>query len=150
MALVLFLWDRVGRAERYCSPRGTLVRLAVVQALSLTAFIALALSFGPRVHLVAWLDIAVVLVLYAAASLRASVVAVRGGSLRALDEAISLAPMLAMLGTIAGFVIAFGASADDVQGRVLGASTGLAATFVGVACAALLRIQRYVIERDAD
>jgi hypothetical protein len=63
-----------------------------------------------------------------------------------ISLAIELAPKLAMLGTVGGFLIAFSAGAGDVQHRVLGASTGLAATFVGISTMIVLEILRHIVE----
>lgn len=58
-----------------------------------------------------------------------------------LDLPIQVCPMLSMLGTVAGFLVAFSGAEGDVQERVLGASTGLVSTFVGIACAIVLMAQ---------
>lgn len=62
-----------------------------------------------------------------------------------LELAVNVCPMVAMLGTVAGFLIAFSGATGDVQERVLGASTGLVSTFVGVACAIVLMCQQRLL-----
>lgn len=68
------------------------------------------------------------------------------GESKHISLAIELAPKLAMLGTVGGFLIAFSAASGDVQQRVLGASTGLAATFVGIFTMIALEIIRHIAE----
>ncbi len=67
-----------------------------------------------------------------------------------VDLAIDLSPMIAMMGTTAGFLIAFGADAADIQHRVLGASTGLASTFVGIAVAVVLMMNRHLLRSGVN
>jgi hypothetical protein len=73
---------------------------------------------------------------------------VEARSLEHVALAIRICPMLAMLGTASGFLIAFAGSTDDVQGRVAGASTGIVATIVGIACTIVLTLRRHLLDEQ--
>lgn len=63
----------------------------------------------------------------------------------------SLCPMLGLLGTVSGFLIAFSSASDQDQlNRLIeGASTALASTFIGILCGLVLSFERHLlIHRD--
>lgn len=57
-----------------------------------------------------------------------------------MNLAIRLCPIVALLGTTSGFLIALSGGAGDVQQRVAGAATGLSATFIGLMSMAVLML----------
>lgn len=128
----------------------TFLKWALVNVLFALALVAAFVSYHGKVEAAGKIAIAVVLVVYVAASAYAGSLAwrYRRLGLSHISLAIELSPMIAMLGTVGGFLIAFGSSAGDVQQRVVGASTGLAATLVGIACTIVLMIQRHIIEES--
>lgn len=136
-------------------PRTKFVKWALVNAIYGAILAAAALEYHGHVHSIGLIAIGAVLVLFLLASGFAGLLAwTRGGAnlaivddhTKVLTLAIELAPKLAMLGTVGGFLIAFSSGAGDVQGRVLGASTGLAATFVGIFTMVALEIIRHIVE----
>ena len=145
-----------GRARVTFASRRLFLEWALMIALSVVAFAAAAASYHGHVHTVGKVSAAVVLSVFALASgycgwlaWRAdphSSGAARGRQLEHVSLAIRVCPMLAMLGTASGFLIAFSGSTTDVQQRVAGASTGIVATVVGVACTILLMLQRHVLD----
>jgi hypothetical protein len=129
--------------------RTPFVKWALVNAVFAIVMIGAALSYHGKISGIGLAAIGAVLVLFVATSSYAGYLAWQGSvrdSHRQLSLAIELAPKLAMLGTVGGFLTAFSSSVGDVQHRVLGASTGLAATFVGIATMITLEILRHVIE----
>jgi hypothetical protein len=135
--------------------RGLFLRWAIVNALYLVGLGAARVSYHGHVKAIAWASIGAVLATYAAASAVGGYVAwhdrlLDRRLLRHLSLAIELAPKLAMIGTVGGFLIAFSKGASDVQGRVLGASTGLAATFIGISAMVVLEVIRHLLEPTQD
>jgi hypothetical protein len=136
--------------------RPRFLRWALITALSLVAFLAALLSYHGHVHAVGKVSAAIVLAVFAVASAYCGVLAWRADAdsvgradARALEHvsfAIRVCPMLAMLGTASGFLIAFTGSTENVQQRVAGASTGIIATVVGVACTIVLMLQRHLLD----
>lgn len=131
--------------------RGTrtrFVKWALVNAVYAIVVAGAGLSYHGKVHSIGLAAIGAVLALFAVASGYAGYLLWDDGLVnkRHLSLAIELAPKLAMLGTVGGFLIAFSASAGDVQHRVLGASTGLAATFVGIFTMITLEVIRHIVE----
>lgn len=123
------------------------LRLALLNTLVGIAVIAGLITFSGNVHPAGKIMGASVLCVYAAASAYCGRCAWSGGGdMRHVDLAIRLCPMLALLGTTAGFLIAFSGGVEDVQERVLGASTGLAATFIGISASILLMLQRHMLD----
>lgn len=131
--------------------RGTrtrFVKWALINAVYAIVMVGAGLSYHGQVHSIGLAAIGAVLALFAVTSGYAGWLLwhEKTNDARHLSLAIELAPKLAMLGTVGGFLIAFSASAGDVQHRVLGASTGLAATFVGIATMIALEVVRHVVE----
>lgn len=124
------------------------LRWSLVNVAFLAALLVAGLAYGGDVHVAGKLAAAAVLCVYAAASAHAGLCAYRSRPDRAghLSLAIKACPMGAMLGTVSGFLIAFSGGTEDVQQRVLGAATGLTATFVGVACALALMLQQHMLD----
>jgi hypothetical protein len=138
------------------SRRPLFLRWALLNALTAVAFVAAFASYDGDVHVVGKAAAGAVLAVFALASGYCGVLAWRadGGAseaeaTRGLEHvalAIRVCPMLAMLGTASGFLIAFNGTVEDVQQRVAGASTGIVATVVGVACTIVLMLQRHLLD----
>ena len=123
------------------------LRWTLVNVTFLAALIVAGFTYHGDVHVAGKVSVFAVLAVYTLASAHAGVLAFRALPDRAghLSLAIRACPMGAMLGTITGFLIAFSGTSADVQQRVLGASTGLTATFIGVACALALMLQQHLL-----
>lgn len=135
------------------SQQRTFLKWALVNVLFLLALGAGLVSYGGKVEIAGKLAGGLVILIYILASGHAGheILKRRGDSmyprrLKHLSLAIEVTPMVAMLGTVAGFLIAFGSSVGDVQTRVIGASTGLASTFIGIACTVVLMVIRHLAE----
>jgi hypothetical protein len=137
--------------------RPRFLRWSLVNALALVTFVAAAASYHGHVHAPGKVSAAIVLGVFALASAYCGLLAWRADEragrtdARALEHvsfAIRVCPMLAMLGTASGFLIAFTGSTEDVQQRVAGASTGIVATVVGVACTIVLMLQRHLLDEQ--
>jgi len=153
---------RIGWVGRNALPRATarptFLRWALVAAISAVAFVAAAASYHGHIHAVGKVSVAIVLTVFALATAYSGLLAWRQDDSvdgrvdpRAVEHvalAIRLCPMLAMLGTASGFLIAFTGSTEDVQQRVAGASTGIVATVVGVACTIVLMLQRHLLDEQ--
>lgn len=131
--------------------RARFLRVALVNVLYVSALATAAVSYSGTVHPAGKIAAVVVLVVYALASGNCLRVAWREQhpmtvDYAHIDLAIRACPMLALLGSIGGFLVAFSGDAADVQQRVLGASTGLLATFVGVSAALVLMLQRHLLD----
>ncbi len=133
--------------------RTTFLRWCLVNVVFLTALVYAKLNYHANIHLVAWLAVSAVLLNYAIGSFYAGKLAwsttsppERKDGLRHLERATSYSPKMAMLGTVAGFIIAFDGDLTDVSSRVRGASTGLIATFVGIACMLVLEFLSHILE----
>jgi disulfide bond formation protein DsbB len=134
----------------------TFLKWALVNVLFLLALGVGLVSYAGKVEIAGKLAGAVVILIYVLASgyvgraiwqRSKSEFLIRNPlKLKPLSLAIELTPMVAMLGTVAGFLIAFGSSVGDVQTRVIGASTGLASTFIGIACTVVLMVIRHIAE----
>jgi hypothetical protein len=130
--------------------RSLFLKWALVNAIYAVTMIAAALSYHGHVGSIGLIAIAAVFGLFVITSAYAGWIAWREDMQHThhVSLAIELAPKLAMLGTVGGFLIAFSSGASDIQNRVLGASTGLAATFVGIFTMVALEIIRHLIEHD--
>lgn len=132
------------------------LRLALVNALFAVGLVAARVTYDGHIHAAGKACIVVVLAVYAVAAVYGMLLAYRDGpklhrfppaGVRHITLAIKLLPQLALLGSVSGFLIALSGSSEDVQQRVVGAATGLTATFVGISCAVCLTVQRHLIER---
>ena len=137
------------------SARPLFLRWALVTVLAVVAFVVAFVSYHGDVHTVGKVSAAIVLAVFALASAYCGLLAWRADdgradsrSLEHVSFAIRVCPMLAMLGTASGFLIAFTGSTQDVQQRVAGASTGIVATVVGVACTIVLMLQRHLLDEQ--
>jgi len=133
--------------------RPVFLRWALVTTLALVAFVVAFVSYHGHVHAVGKASAGIVLAVFALTSAYCGLLAWRSDdghpdrrSLEHVSFAIRVCPMLAMLGTASGFLIAFTGSTEDVQQRVAGASTGIVATVVGVACTIVLMVQRHLLD----
>ncbi len=118
-----------------------IVRWVAVNSAYAACLAGAATAYNGHVHPIGKVAVAVVLAVFAVGAW----CALEGRS-ASLSLAIRACPMLALCGTVAGFLIAFGGSTTDVQQRVLGASTGLVATFVGISSALVLMLQRHLLD----
>ena len=124
--------------------RAPFLRWALVNVAFLAALAGASIAYDGEIHGAGKAAALAALVVYAAASAHAGVCAWNGSPSPHLSLAVRACPMLSMLGTVAGFLISFSGDASDVQQRVLGASTGLVATFVGVSCALVLMLLEHL------
>lgn len=138
---------------RAVATRKLFLRWALVNVLFLVGLITAALSYNGNVPTPAKLAIGAVLLVFASGSAYAGRLSwnEKLDTENNISEAAGLCPMVAILGTVTGFLIALsgpstGSSKEDVvvniQGKVLGASSGLLATFVGISCAIVLIVLR--------
>jgi hypothetical protein len=133
--------------------RALVLRIAVVNSLFALALVAARIAYRGHLHPVVYIAVAVVLVVYAEGAVHVIRMAMRQTlrtederyawqrGLGRLDRLAARCPKVAMVGTVMGFLIAFGGSTDDVAERVRGASTGLVATLIGIASMLLLELQ---------
>lgn len=143
-------------ARRRRLGRPLFLRWVLVNALTIVAFSASWLAYDGHLHPTGAVAAAVVLFVFALATGYCGLLAWRADeraepqadtrSLEHVAFAIRVCPMLAMLGTASGFLIAFAGSTDDVQQRVAGASTGIVATIVGIACTIVLMLERHLLD----
>jgi hypothetical protein len=140
-------------AAAIAARQGCVLRLGLLNSLFALALVSARVAYGGRVHPVAYVAVALVLLVYAAGAVQAARMALwrpdgrhelerawQQGLAR-LDRLAARCPKVAMAGTVAGFLIAFSGSTDDVAQRVRGASTGLAATLIGIVAMLLLELQ---------
>lgn len=133
--------------------RALFLQWALVTTLALVAFVVAFASYHGHVHAAGKVSAGIVLAVFGLASAYCGLLAWRADngrtdsrSLEHVSFAIRVCPMLAMLGTATGFLIAFTGTTEDVQQRVAGASTGIVATVVGVACTIVLMVQRHLLD----
>ena len=128
--------------------RAPFLKWCLVNVAFLAALVAAAVMYDGEVHAAGKIAAAAVLLVYVLASAKAGAQAWRESpqSPQAdLDEAADFCPQVGLLGTVAGFLIAFSGDQGAVQERVLGASTALTATFTGIACMIALRLLARVL-----
>lgn len=128
----------------------TFLKWFLVNTIYVSCLIAAKVNYHGHIQAIGLVAIGAVLAIYTCASAYAGWLCwcedKRGT--HHVSLAIELSPKLAMLGTVGGFLIAFGAGAGDIQQRVLGASTGLAATFIGISAMVVLEVIRHLVEHD--
>ncbi len=124
------------------------LQLALIDVIFGLALATLAYLYSGTIHSAGLVAIAAVLAVFAISAGYALLQA-RRGQPADLELAVNVSPMIAMLGTVAGFLIAFSGGTGDVQERVLGASTALASTFVGIACAVVLMVQARMLKGES-
>jgi hypothetical protein len=146
---------RGAQETRPISQRTRFLKWALVNTLAFVVFVVAVASFHGHIHAAGKVTAGIVLAVFALASGYCGLLAWRADAetestdRRALEHvslAIRLCPMLAMLGTATGFLIAFTGSTADVQQRVTGASSGIVATVIGVACTIVLMLQRHLLD----
>lgn len=131
--------------------RPLFLRLLLVDSLFGCALAAARLSYHRHIHPAGLVAVTAVLVLFALGAVACLWLAWRGPDARLLDDVSILSeriPGVAMLGTVSGFLIALSANTGDIQERTVGASTALAATFVGIAAWLVLGLQHRMLERE--
>jgi len=122
----------------------------LINALFVIALVTARLTYHGHIHVSGELAIAAVLTIYGLASGYCGKLAwnEKDHGISHVSLAIDLCPMVAMLGTVSGFLLAFNNAAGDIQHRVVGASTGLASTFIGIACMVVLMLQRHLLRTE--
>lgn len=140
-------WLRQSERARPLS-RPLFIKWLILQALTISAAIPAVLFYNQGIHPVALVAVGLVLSVYGAATAYCGFLCwnERRRGVNHVDLAIQLCPMIAMLGTASGFLIAFSGDISNVQQRVTGASTGIIATVIGVACTILLMVQRHMVD----
>jgi hypothetical protein len=123
--------------------RKLFLRWALINVLFVASLVTADISYSGSIPTPAKLAIGAVFSVFAVASAYAGKLAwdEQKDEKHHLSEAIGLCPMVAMLGTVAGFLMALSSDSSDVtnfQQKVAGASSGLLATFVGISCAVVL------------
>lgn len=121
-----------------------LLQVALIDVLFLLALGTLRVLYSGEIHAAGLIAIVAVLIVFGVSAAYALRKASRGEPAD-LELPIAALPMISMLGTVAGFLVAFSGESGDVQQRVLGASTGLVSTFVGIACALVLMGQQRLL-----
>ena len=130
--------------------RPLFLRLLLIDSLFGCALVAGAIAYHGKIHPIAVVAVAVVLVAYAAGAAVCLWLAWNGNRKRLLNDVGELAerlPGLALMGTAAGFIIALSGDTAQVQHRIAGAATGIVSTFVGVACWLVLSAQHRMLAR---
>lgn len=128
------------------------LRLLLIDSLFGSALAAGAIVYRD-IHPVAIVAIAVVLLAFSSGAAACLFLAwnERGGRLlNDVGELAELLPGLALLGTAAGFMIALSGDSANIQHRISGAATGIASTFIGVACWIVLSAQHRMLSRHAE
>lgn len=125
---------------------------ALINVLFVVGLIVAGIAYVGRVHVpvIAYLAIGVVLVTYCIASVqigRETWAEHRRWFVKTpfVSEAIRLLPIMAMVGTVGGFLIALTGDPNDVTHRITGAATSLSATMVGLISIILLKLQSYIL-----
>lgn len=122
------------------------LQLVLIDSLFLLALVTAGVQYGGHIHTAGLIAIVVVLLVFGAAAGYALWMAYRGsGDTAHIDLAANLCPMIGIAGVAAGFLVALSGGTEDVQARIVGASSGLAATVVAVACMGLLEVQAHML-----
>jgi hypothetical protein len=142
----------LGKLLKGVKERKLFLRWALINGLFIFGMVAARVAYHGHIHTVGQFAIGALFVLYLLTAAYCGAMAWKESLFQHgyVQLAIELSPMIAMLGTTAGFLIAFSSGASDVQHRVLGASTSLASTFVGIACAAILMVNRHLLVSSLD
>jgi len=103
--------------------------------------------YNGNVHIAAKIGGAAVLLTYILGSLAVGRAAWGGKNFPpAAVLALDLLPMIAIAGVVSGWLIALsGSSTADVQQKILGASSGLAVSFLAACCIGSLMVQEYLV-----
>lgn len=123
------------------------LQLALINVLFGLSLGTFGVLYSGRIHAAGVVAIAAVLIVYAFATAYALHLA-REGRPDANDHvalAASVCPAIGIAGVAGGFLIALSAGTDDIQERVIGASSGLAATVIAVVCMVLLDVQAHML-----
>ena len=126
------------------------LRWALINVLFVVGLIVARIAYKGHIPFVAYVAIGIVLLTYGIASVTLGLETWREDRRWYVDvpfvgEAIRLLPMMAMLGTVSGFLIALTGDPNQVAHRISGAATALSATFIGIAATILLKVQHYLL-----
>lgn len=124
-----------------------MLELALIDTLFVIALGTCAFLYGGHVHVAGTVAIVAVLVVWASASAYALRIAGNGGldTSGHIGFAANVCPAIGIAGVASGFLVALSSGTEDIQDRVVGASSGLAATVVAVMCMVLLDVQAHML-----
>lgn len=122
------------------------LELALVDVLFVLSLATAGGLYAGHIHTAGIVAIIFVLVVFGLAAIYALKMAWLGhGDIAHVELAANLCPMIGIAGVAGGFLIALSGGAEDVQARIIGASSGLAATVVAVAAMAVLEVQAHML-----
>lgn len=122
------------------------LQLCLIDVVYALALGTAGVTYAGHIHTAGLVAIAAVLVVFLAGAGYALRMAYAGrGDISHLELAANLCPMIGIAGVASGFLVALSGGTEDVQSRIIGASSGLAATVVAVACMALLEVQGHML-----
>ncbi len=123
------------------------LQLSLIDVLFGLALATLAVLYSGHIHTAGLVAIAMVLAVFCVGAAYALRKASRGEGDGAghLGLAANICPAIGIAGVASGFLIALSGGTDDIQERVIGASSGLAATVVAVACMVVLDVQSHML-----
>lgn len=122
------------------------LQLVLIDTLFVLALASVGFLYGGHIHTAGIAAIAVVLAVFSVSVAYALRVAYTGrGEVRHIELGANLCPMIGIAGVASGFLVALSGGTEDVQARIIGASSGLAATVVAVGCMALLEVQAHML-----
>ena len=103
--------------------------------------------YGAHIHTAGVVAIAGVLAVFCVAAAYALYGTYIGRiEVRHIELAANICPAIGIAGVASGFLIALSAGTEDIQQRVVGASSGLAATVIAVACMVVLDCQAHMLK----
>lgn len=128
--------------------RARFLQLVLIDVLYIIALATVGALYHGHVHTAGLVAIAAVLAVFCTAAAYALRIAWRNaGDIAHLELAANICPMIGITGVASGFLIALSGGTDDIQERVVGASSGLAATVVAVACMGILVVQAHMLRK---
>ncbi len=123
------------------------LQLSLIDVLFGLALTTLAVLYSGHIHTAGLVAIAMTLAVFSFGAVYALRKASRGEADSAghLELAANICPAIGIAGVASGFLVALSGGTDDIQERVIGASSGLAATVVAVACMVVLDTQAHML-----
>lgn len=126
--------------------RRTFLQLALIDVLFLIALGVLGARYHGHVHPAGNVAIAMVLAVFCISAVYALRLAYTGRKDSGhIAFAANVCPAIGIAGVASGFLIALSGSTGDIQQRVVGASSGLAATIVAISCMVILDLQAHML-----
>ena len=122
--------------------------LALIDVVFLTTLVTLGARYYGHIHPAGLVAIALALSVFCAAAGYALRLAYHGHPDRGehVGFAANVCPAIGIAGVAMGFLLALSGGTENVQERVIGASSGLAATVVAVACYVVLDVQAHILK----